>query len=359
MFRIAPANGQASLWLDGITSTAQPPAGVLDASSSAYWLLGMHGAFAHHGWQADGAANIGSGFDDDSARWLWGEAALTRSWSGAHTTRSLATSLYGLRYTDPFEYSAVAADLWPSITWHSSAFDVSAMPRGTAGSWWSGSEQLDIGVAGGVLKAAYTAGAFTTAIAGEAYSASNGTLDGTFRGVGLEVSAAIGSLEFGGGVKRWQNPVESEWGYSAYVSKSLLAGVQLDLQAARSVTDPVLASPGNFGASVGISWRILSRAPAFAQPVAQVGKAQPDGRRVVFTLETDSAESVSLSGSFSGWQPIPMHKIGKLFTVELSVPSGTHHYGFFINSTDWHVPLDAGGIIDDGFGRKNATIVIE
>jgi 1,4-alpha-glucan branching enzyme len=138
-----------------------------------------------------------------------------------------------------------------------------------------------------------------------------------------------------------------------------MAGVQLDVQAARSVADPVLASPGNFGASVGISWRILSGSREFSRPIAQVGRSRPEGQQVVFTLEADSASSVSLSGSFSEWQPIPMRRIGKTFLIEVTVPSGVHHYGFLINGTEWHVPLAAGGIVDDGFGRKNATIVIE
>lgn len=359
MLRIAPAYGQASLWLDGGTSTAQPPAGVLDATSSAYWQLGMHGELNHRGWQLATAANVGNGFQSDSARWLWGEASLARLWSGPNTTLSLGTSLYGLRYTDPFEYSAVAAEFWPSIAWHTSSFEFTAMPRGTVGFWRSGPERLDIGVAGGVLKTAYTTGALTTTISGEIYSASNGTLHGTFQGIGLEISSSLGSLEFGGGVKRWQNPIETEWGYSAFVSKPLIAGIQLDIQAARSVTDPVLASPGNFGASIGLSLRILSSGRDLARPVALVGKTQPDGQLVVFTLEAETASSVALSGSFSEWQPIPMHKTGATFTVELTVPSGVHHYGFFVDGTDWHVPLDAGGIVDDGFGRKNATLVIE
>jgi hypothetical protein len=78
----------------------------------------------------------------------------------------------------------------------------------------------------------------------------------------------------------------------------------------------------------------------------------------VFTIESQ-AETAAFSGSFSEWTPIPMRRVGKHFIVEVPVQAGTHHYGFLLNGADWYVPKNASGIVDDGFGRSNATLVVE
>ena len=53
-----------------------------------------------------------------------------------------------------------------------------------------------------------------------------------------------------------------------------------------------------------------------------------------------------------------MAMIDGRWAVELSVPEGTHHFGFLVDG-DWFVPVDAPDTVPDEWGRRNATLVVE
>jgi hypothetical protein len=66
-----------------------------------------------------------------------------------------------------------------------------------------------------------------------------------------------------------------------------------------------------------------------------------------------------VSGSFSDWDPIPLQRNGDEWSAVVTLEPGTHQYGFLVNGEEWYLPPDAVALIDDGFGRKNATLVVE
>lgn len=47
-----------------------------------------------------------------------------------------------------------------------------------------------------------------------------------------------------------------------------------------------------------------------------------------------------------------------LWAVELTVPGGTHHFGFLVDGS-WFLPDDAPDAVADDWGRRNATLVVE
>ncbi len=53
-----------------------------------------------------------------------------------------------------------------------------------------------------------------------------------------------------------------------------------------------------------------------------------------------------------------MRREGNRWIAELSVPIGTHHYGFMVDD-EWYVPDDAPDVVPDEWGRRSATLVIE
>ncbi|MBX6362373.1 MAG: hypothetical protein IRZ00_00775 [Gemmatimonadetes bacterium] len=125
--------------------------------------------------------------------------------------------------------------------------------------------------------------------------------------------------------------------------------------------DPLYGTPGSFGASVGVSWRLSSGAPAPARPrpVVEIGETAGAGRRVRFRLHAPHAHRAAVSGDFTGWQPRPMRRVGADWQLELVVPVGYHHFGFLIDGRTWLVPSDAPGIERDGWGRENASFIVE
>jgi len=53
-----------------------------------------------------------------------------------------------------------------------------------------------------------------------------------------------------------------------------------------------------------------------------------------------------------------MQKRAGEWWLRVTLPRGTHQFAFLLNGETWYLPKDAPGIVDDGFGRRNATITI-
>ena len=94
-------------------------------------------------------------------------------------------------------------------------------------------------------------------------------------------------------------------------------------------------------------------------PVVEVAEPVGRGRRVRFQVEGGIAERVALAGSFTDWKPHPMHRTPDRWVLELILEPGVHHFGFLLDGERWYVPDDAPGIVDDGWGQKNASFVIQ
>lgn len=326
--------------------------------SSTYLLLGVRGDAAVRRWDLDGSLTYGNGFEDQAGQWFWADATIARPWARSSTVR-VATTFSGLRYISPFDYGAFTAQLWPSFLFRAKSLSLTLTPQLTAGGWQADSVSGSIAVYGSSVTLAHTAAQTTVQFTAEAHHTAAGALQGSFGGAGLDAATTVHGFDLGAGVRRWQTPLEAEWGYNAFVSRTLAPNAQVYVQVARSVTDAVLATPGSLGASLTLSWRLAARGQANGQTVASVGTRAPEGRKVRFTVEVPDATKVAVSGSFTDWNPIVMRRRGKTFSIELLVPTGTHQYGFLIDGKTWYLPADANGIVDDGFGRKNATLVVD
>jgi len=93
---------------------------------------------------------------------------------------------------------------------------------------------------------------------------------------------------------------------------------------------------------------------------------------VTFTFVPDPGElvtSVSLRGSFNGWNEWPMEENKGIWSITVCLEPGKHVYKYFING-DWPgdmsighngkpFDLEAHGYEDDGFGGKNAYRIVE
>jgi glycosidase len=106
-------------------------------------------------------------------------------------------------------------------------------------------------------------------------------------------------------------------------------------------------------------------APVIAQ--CEEGKVEVTFTFVPVTGEV--VDSVSLRGSFNGWNEWPMEKQGYVWSITVCLEPGKHLYKYFINgnwvqdmSTGHYgkpFDLEAEGYEDDGFGGKNAYRIVE
>jgi hypothetical protein len=103
--------------------------------------------------------------------------------------------------------------------------------------------------------------------------------------------------------------------------------------------------------------RTARRVPEMGSRVAVV----PDTVFVRFELVAPQARSVSVAGSFNGWQvgAIPLARVADgLWATTVALPVGEHRYEFVIDGTRWVPDPTAHAQVDDGFGGRNSVIVV-
>lgn len=83
--------------------------------------------------------------------------------------------------------------------------------------------------------------------------------------------------------------------------------------------------------------------------------------RLVFLAP--QATSVAVTGDFASWDPNGIPLTGPqgdgVWSVELELPPGLHHYVFIVNDTEWRPDPNAASQVDDGFGQKNSVLLVQ
>ncbi len=82
---------------------------------------------------------------------------------------------------------------------------------------------------------------------------------------------------------------------------------------------------------------------------------------VQFSIEAPSANSVALAGDFNDWSPqiVLTDSDGDgVWTGRVALEPGVHQYMFVIDGTQWTTDPKADRYTDDGFGNRNAVLVI-
>jgi hypothetical protein len=79
-----------------------------------------------------------------------------------------------------------------------------------------------------------------------------------------------------------------------------------------------------------------------------------------FVLYLPQANQPNLVGTFTGWKPIPMHKVGSTgyWTLTLKVPEGEHRYSYLVGNGRQIADPTIGTKEHDDFGGENSVILI-
>jgi 1,4-alpha-glucan branching enzyme len=108
-------------------------------------------------------------------------------------------------------------------------------------------------------------------------------------------------------------------------------------------------------------WLVAGRlAPRTTETASRAGTVA-DTVYVRFELVAPQARSVSVAGSFNGWQvgALPMTRVADgLWATTVALPVGEHRYEFVIDGTQWVPDPTAHVQVDDGFGGLNSVIVV-
>lgn len=82
---------------------------------------------------------------------------------------------------------------------------------------------------------------------------------------------------------------------------------------------------------------------------------------VQFMFEAPSAQTVAVAGDFNSWEPelaLTDPDGDGIWTGRLALKPGVHQYMFVIDGSQWLTDPEAGRYVDDGFGNRNAVLVI-
>lgn len=354
--------------MDASSSHANPPAGV--AAEPA--LYGLYGARLESGFRWGSASawgRLGSAFSGSEGRWVEGGASLTGGRRVGPAALRIAARSFGLRYLDPFTYDAAGVDLRPTVSLPSGRFVLSATPVLSAGSWSAtpvlsaGSSSTDrvegrLSVAGGDVAVTRTFDRTRLTVDAGAVDVVNGVTAGTFLRGGGALSYGAGSWRGELSVRVQRTPLETAVGGTASLVATLASGVEVHVGGGHTLRDPLFGAAGTWIATGGVAIRPIRWAPPAAPTLVRVGERTAEGRRVRFALRAEGAERVEIAGDFSNWRPLPMEEVSGVWQITRFLAPGVHHFGFLVDG-EWAMPADAPGLMDDGWGRQNASIVIE
>lgn len=363
-----PAHAQrVRVWVDASASTTQPPAGVV-ADATAYGLLGLRAEVDAASALTLGArAHTGAGARTQDGRWVFGEAMAAWAQRAGATIVSVDASGQVLRYTDPYDYDAQVLRVIPGVRTGAGRVQLSMQGDLARGDW---SSRYDDGaqgdsvllrdgvtrISGGALSAASYIGAMDVEFGAALRDATNGTLDGRYATIHATAAAPLGPATVFATLRMQDAAGEQEAG--GELGALLQAGSRTTLIAlvTQPVTDPLYGTRSGFGVSIGASVKLHTTRETAG--VAVVGASTAGRRAVTLRVHAPDEESVSVAGSFNGWTPVAMQQRGGAWTLTVHVEPGSYTFAFRKADGTWFVPDDAPGIVDDGFGQRNATLVV-
>ena len=350
-------------------SSVSPPAGIegKDARFVVAGLRALH--FNSGGSGLSGSFLVGRTLEEGTggdflSGTLEGRAfrPLADGWSAG-----LELSGFGFRVADPFPYRSLGLEGGPSLRFTNQR--VMATVKGIAGGGWSETELQRTGRQpsevvrdelwryGGTGEVLAGAGGILAGIAAGIHE----TAGGAYRSAGLRLLAGRGGSAFELRLDIWKTPSGTETTGGA-VFFLPLGGWDLRGFLGRTEPDPLtLAEPGGGSGGILVGHRLVGRdpLPPPKPPLHQVLERSDDTAVVEIQLDAPKGTlRVELIGDFTFWDPVAMNHDGALWSVEIEIPYGIHHFGFLTDG-DWYVPEDAPDSVPDEWGRMNATIVIE
>ncbi len=353
------------MWVNAAASSARPPAGVIGRTT----FYGLFGGRLRVDTRDAGAldAYVRGGRSDgpDRSSWTEGEAAWELGGIAHRLIWAARARAFGLDYSQPFDYRALGAALQPRVSTELGNSVLSLRGDLRHGSWSlsvpPGSTDTaatgTLALTGAALTLGRLVGPAWVEAGAESY---RGAFDGWFTGALATASLSRGPFDLGVTARAWSTPIGAELGVSATAAFTPTSAATIRLEAGRYATDPLYGTPGSFGASLAVSVRVgsLAVAPRRTGPV-ELADSAAGGRKARFRLRLPHATSVAVAGDFTDWRPRPMARAGEDWLLELTVPSGVHHFAFLVNGRNWFVPEDAPGVSADEWGRRNATLVVD
>ncbi len=170
--------------------------------------------------------------------------------------------------------------------------------------------------------------------------------------------AAIVTLRAGEGVTTKVNDRALMLAGSVYLTPV----VALTISGGRQLADPLRSLPDARFLSASIRVLLLRRDPAVRQ-IERYGaiamtRTDPSGGAVL-TIRVLAASNarVEAYGSFSDWEPVPMHWVLDAWELQVKVPPGPQRVAVRVNGSQWRAPANLTKVTDE-FGGEAGLVVV-
>jgi hypothetical protein len=179
--------------------------------------------------------------------------------------------------------------------------------------------------------------------------------EGSYTQVGGRVSLHQPRFQAWAGLEHWLDGDLGPTGWAAGVRVPVTNRVAVTARGGLQAADVLFWVPAQRTFSLGVQLRTGGDPLASALPVPPVRDAT---RPVTLTLPAGAAEAPAVAGTFSGWERIPMQRVGNEWRAELTLTPGVHEYSFVAADGTWFVPDGTPGRKPDGFGGYVAVVIV-
>ncbi|MHB8837928.1 MAG: glycogen-binding domain-containing protein [Gemmatimonadaceae bacterium] len=181
------------------------------------------------------------------------------------------------------------------------------------------------------------------------------TLQQTFSAFDL---AAVGTIRAGEGVATRVN----DRAFMLAAALYLTPVVALTVSGGRQLADPLRALPDAKFLSASVRVLFLRRDPAVLK-IDRYGaialmRADPEGgATLTLRVLANSSARVEAYGTFSGWQPVPMHWVLDAWELQVHLPPGPQRVAVRVNGSEWRAPANLTKVTDE-FGGEAGMVVV-
>jgi hypothetical protein len=179
--------------------------------------------------------------------------------------------------------------------------------------------------------------------------------EGGYAQVGGRVSLTQPRFQAWAALEHWLDSDLGPTGWAAGIRVPVTARMALVARGGLQAADVLFWIPAQRTFSVGLQLHAGGDPLVSALPVPLVRDA---ARPVTLTLPAAAADAPAVAGTFSGWERVPMRRVGNEWRVELNLAPGVHEYAFVAADGTWFVPEGTPGRKPDGFGGHVAVVII-
>jgi hypothetical protein len=181
--------------------------------------------------------------------------------------------------------------------------------------------------------------------------------EGGYTQAGARVAMANARFQAWAGVSRWLDDDLPGTGWDVGARVPLTERLALTARGGVQAEDILFQVPPQRSWSLGLQFRM---GPEPLLPSLAVPVLIDRGESVTLTLPTDDlGNPPAVAGTFSGWQTLPMQRVGDRWRLELVLEPGVHEYAFVTSEGEWFVPEGTPGRRPDGFGGFVAVLIVQ